>query len=187
MPFGELAAALQRLEKVKEDTGSYDADEDNAAEVAAAGMAWVKAVLDPLELDVSESAACAESIVNATVPELLRLVPEQLTYAEVAEASIGAGWFNGLAVGLDIGSTRPGGGAPDSIYAWMVYDRDEKWGTIAAVVPGETGRVPLVFRDRRIADALRKVAIAHGEGLGRPVALRQFNYGKELDSWSPTS
>jgi hypothetical protein len=71
----------------------------------------------------------------------------------------------------------------ESLYAWQVYDTDERWGIIAAVLPGvTTAAVPLVFRERRLADYARGTAHAHAVGTDRPVRLARYTHAETLET-----
>lgn len=63
-----------------------------------------------------------------------------------------------------------------SIYAWQEWGPDERWGTIAAVIPAIGSVAPLVVRDLETAMQLEPIAKAHGDKATRKVALRRFEY-----------
>ena len=65
----------------------------------------------------------------------------------------------------------------DSLWAWQVYDADEKWGVIAATIPGVgLAPSPLITRNEAAARGhLGPLARMHGITVGRPVRLARFD------------
>lgn len=64
--------------------------------------------------------------------------------------------------------------APEPMYAWMVFDVDERWGTIAAMLLKAAAPIALVTRERAVAERWRPLAEAHRRASGRPVRLFRF-------------
>jgi hypothetical protein len=69
----------------------------------------------------------------------------------------------------------------DSLYAWQVYDEDERWGVIAAVLPVLAQVIPLVHRDEEVVRSLAHLARDHAATHARPVRLARFGLTDVLE------
>jgi hypothetical protein len=68
------------------------------------------------------------------------------------------------------------------LFAWLVKEEDGREGPVCAVLPGlGLVAVPLVSLDRRLMEAIKPVAQAHGDRSGKPVRFVRFTEAETLD------
>jgi hypothetical protein len=69
----------------------------------------------------------------------------------------------------------------EPLYAWQVYDTDNRWGIIAAEVEG-LGKSPLVTRSWDVAEKLfGPFARAHSKQTGLSVRMARFELSEILE------
>lgn len=98
-----LQAAQERLEQLKiEAAGKVDVTRDDSLQVAEAGATWIQTLLDRHGLEVDDAMEVCQSLADGTVPNLAFMVAEKRIDPRASlVAAIGAGFFNGLGVGLE--------------------------------------------------------------------------------------
>lgn len=99
-----LKAAQARLEQLKtEAAGKVDVTTDDSLQVAEAGAIWLKALLDRHGLDMDDAMEVAQSLADTVAPNLAFMVAEKrLDPRASLVASVGAGFWNGLGVALEL-------------------------------------------------------------------------------------
>ena len=81
-----------------------------------------------------------------------------------------------------VGAMAHGHTPAEALYAWIVEEADGSEGIIATIIPTLGMEAsPLVTSQRRIADLLRPLALAHGKGVGRPVKLVKYDAAEVLE------
>lgn len=103
-----LQAAQERLEQLKvEAAGEVDVTRDDSLQVAEAGATWIQTLLDRHGLEVDDAMEVCQSLADGTVPNLAFMVAEKRIDPRASlVAAIGAGFFNGLGVGLELDEGR---------------------------------------------------------------------------------
>jgi hypothetical protein len=105
MPDPQIVLALQLVEALKQEFSgeAHDPATHSVQEIAHAGERWVQAIIqDRHGISFEQAAASGLYIAKATAPRLQRMVSfGEINLKTGIETSFFAGWWNGLAVGLE--------------------------------------------------------------------------------------
>lgn len=68
-----------------------------------------------------------------------------------------------------------------TLYLWQVLDDDDRWGLIAALIPGLDVAGPLITRSRDVAEnEFASLAEAHRRATGKQVRLSRYDHSGTL-------
>ena len=73
----------------------------------------------------------------------------------------------------------------NTLWVWQAHEPAIGWSQIVAYIPFAAVTGPLAARARHIADAMRDVAIAHGQAMGQVIRLAEFTISEEIERINP--